>query len=327
MRKGLKPELHIFETKSMSNITSVLITGASAGLGEECARQLALQPTIRRIILGCRSEERATAAKNRLEAKTAKKVFEILIIDLSKPDSVKQAVGELNGPVDGLVLNAGGFGGRDYTATTEYGVPSMVAANVTGHVLLVDLLLQQGKLNSTATVVYAGSEAARGVPSFGMPKPVIKEGTVEEFSSYCDGSFYGKKTSEEAMYGPTKLLAALWMADMARQHPGMRFVTMSPGGTSGTEVLNDAPTLKKWLAKFVMFPLLKLFGMMHSLETGAQRYVDALLDENSYHTGIFYASKKGTSGEVVDQVTLMPELQDKKYQKNANAAIHKFVHV
>jgi NAD(P)-dependent dehydrogenase (short-subunit alcohol dehydrogenase family) len=311
----------------MSNTTSVLITGASAGLGEECARQLALKPAITRIILGCRSEERATAAKNRLEAKTGKKVFEILIIDLSKPDSVRKAVGELKGPVDSLVLNAGGFGGRDHTAISEYGVPSMVAANVTGHVLFLDLLLQQGKLQSAASVIYAGSEAARGVPSLGMPKPVIKEGTVEEFSSYCDGSVYGKKPSAEAMYGGTKLLGALWMADMARQQPGMRFVTISPGGTSGTEVLSDAPTLKRWLANGVMMPMLKLFGMVHSPEKGAQRYVDAMLDENSYHSGIFYASKKGTSGEVVDQATLMPQLQDEEYQKNANAAIHKFVNV
>jgi NAD(P)-dependent dehydrogenase (short-subunit alcohol dehydrogenase family) len=310
----------------MSNITTVLITGASAGLGEECARQLAQKPTISRIILGCRSEERARAAKNRLEAKTGRKVFEILIIDLSKPDSVRQAVGKLNGPVDSLVLNAGGFGGRDHASITEYGVPSIVAANLTGHVLFVDLLLQQGKLQSTATVIYAGSEAARGTPMLGIPKPVIKKGTVEEFSSYCDGSFYDRNTSVEAMYSRTKLLGALWMADMARQQQNMRFVTISPGATIGTEVLKDFPPLKKWVAG-VLMPVLKFFGIMHSLEKGAQRYVDALLDENSYRSGIFYGSKTGGTGEVIDQVKFMPQLQNEKCQENANAAIHKFVQV
>lgn len=312
-----------------NNVTTILITGASAGLGEECARQLALKPTNYRIILACRNEERAKAAQNRLEASTGHKGFEIMIVDLGLPESVKRAVQELqlDDPIDALVLNAGGKGGKDHTAKTQYGVPSIVAANLTGHVLLVDLLLQQGKLSNSASVIYAGSEAARGTPLFGMPKPVIKEGTVEEFTALCDGAFYGKNnTSFEAMYSRTKLLAVFWMSDMARQHPNMRFVTISPGGTAGTNVLSEMPLLKRLVATILM-PVMHFFGVTHSVQVGAQRYVDALTDEKSYISGIFYASRRGVSGEVADQVEFMPELYNETFQDNANTAIHKFVPV
>lgn len=316
-------------SNQVDTMKTVLITGASAGLGEECARQLACQrTTIQRIILGCRSEERARAAKNRLEARTGRKVFEIVIIDLTHPDSVKRAVNQLNtagGPIDGLVLNAGGKGGKEHTTGTEFGVPLMVAANVTGHVLLVDLLLQQGKLSDSATVIYSGSEAARGSPLFGIPKPVIKKGTVEEFTALCDGTYYGKdNTSFEVMYGRTKLLGSLWMAYMARQHQSMRFVTMSPGATTGTNFLSDFSASKKFLAKTLM-PMLMFFGVMHSLDKGAKRYVDALTEEALYSSGIFYGSRSGGTGKVVDQVKFMPQLHNETCQENANTAIHKFV--
>jgi NAD(P)-dependent dehydrogenase (short-subunit alcohol dehydrogenase family) len=47
-------------------IRSVLVTGASAGIGKEVARQLALKPDIETIYLACRNEQRALTAKQEL---------------------------------------------------------------------------------------------------------------------------------------------------------------------------------------------------------------------------------------------------------------------
>ena len=114
------------------------------------------------------------------------------------------------------------------------------------------------------------------------------------------------------------------MADMARLQPNMRFITISPGATTGTDFLSDFPPSKKWLAS-MLIPVLKFFGIMHSVETGAKRYIDALLDESSYRSGVFYGSVSGGTGKVDDQVKFMPQLQNETCQSNANAAIHKFV--
>ena len=54
---------------------SILITGANAGLGKETARQLAKKNETKKVILFCRNQARAEAAKKDLEKKTGQKDF------------------------------------------------------------------------------------------------------------------------------------------------------------------------------------------------------------------------------------------------------------
>ena len=67
-----------------------------------------------------------------------------------------------------------------------------------------------------------------------------------------------------------------------------------------------------------------LFGMMHSVETGARRYVDGLMNPE-FKSGHFYASRAGSpTGPVVDQVSIDAALGDTRAQDNAAAAIRQF---
>ena len=87
---------------------SILITGANVGLGKESARQLAMINGTEKIYLACRNLSRAEEAKLSLEKATGKNIFEIVIMDVSNPDSVRSAVAGLKEPVDALIMNAGG---------------------------------------------------------------------------------------------------------------------------------------------------------------------------------------------------------------------------
>jgi len=251
-------------------VKSILITGANGGLGKECARQLALQDGTERIYLACRNKERAKAAKLSLEELTGKRIFEIVLMDVSNMDSVRSAVASLNEPIEALVMNAGGMGGKNPGEKSADGVIQLFAVNVLGHVVLLDELLKAKKLTKVA--LYAGSEAARGVPKMGMKRPGLTTSSVDEFESICNGSFFGKKLDPMVAYGPVKYMAALWMSSVARKHPDIRFVTMSPGGTSGTDVMNDLPPFMKFMFTHVGLRLMPLFGLMHKLELGAKRY-------------------------------------------------------
>ena len=122
-------------------IKRVLITGANAGLGKECARQLGTQPETTKVYLGCRNPERAEAAKLELEETTGRKVFEIIIVDVSSPDSVRAAVEAIPEPIDALVMNAGGMGGTDPGQLTESGAIQLFATNLLGHTILLEELL------------------------------------------------------------------------------------------------------------------------------------------------------------------------------------------
>ena len=307
----------------MNQIQSVLITGANAGLGYEAARQLALQKGVTQIYLACRNPARAKTARAALERETGRRIFETLLMDVTDPVSVRAAVDGLSAPVDAVILNAGGTGGRQPNSLTRDGVTNIFATNVLGHVVLVNALLDRQLV--TSTVLYAGSEAARGIPKMGMRRPDLSEASVAEFRSIADGSKFGPKGDPMQTYGYAKLTATLWMGAMARQHPHVRFVTMSPGGTAGTAGFDDLPFLKRVFFKHVGGVLMPLFGIMHSVESGAKRYLDGLL-KPEFETGRFYASRTGyPTGPVVDQADIDAVPYDVAAQDNAAQALSQFV--
>ncbi len=305
----------------MGQIKSILITGANAGLGKESARQIALREDAEKIYLACRNEAKALAAKQELEEATGKNIFEIILMDVSNLQSVREAVAALDEPVGGLIMNAGGAGGPNFDEITEDGVMQTVAVNLLGHVVLLEELLKAGKL--TGAALYAGSEAVRGVPEMGIKQIPLKESSTAEFASVMDGTFFGENKDPIVPYGPIKYMAALWMSSMARKHAGIRFITMSPGATTGTEALNKVPFLKKVMFS-TMFRVMLMLGKVHRLEVGAKRYVDGLYDE-AYKSGVFYASKKGVTGPVIDQGELFADLHDERIQDNAHEAIRGFI--
>lgn len=306
----------------MNHIRTVMITGANAGLGREAAKQLAQQKGIEKIYLACRNREKAEAAKTALIAETGNDIFEIVILDVSDSHSVRTTVDNFSGPVDAVILNAGGTGGRSPHSLTNDGVTNIFAANVLGHAILVDELISRQLI--TSTVLYAGSEAARGIPKMGVAKPELKHASTEEFMTIADGSKFGAKADPLDVYGTIKLVGTLWMASMARKHPHIRFITMSPGGTTGTNGMDDLPFAKKVFFKYIGSLVMPIFGMMHSVETGAKRYLDGLLN-TKYESGRFYASNKGSpTGPVVDQIKLDSWLGNIQAQDNAHNAVLKF---
>ncbi|GAB3484680.1 SDR family NAD(P)-dependent oxidoreductase [Marinomonas epiphytica] len=307
------------------SLSTILITGANSGLGFESARQLALREGVSKIILACRDEAKAQAALQQLKKLTGKDIFDTLLIDVSDLSSCRKAATELNTKVDGIVLNAGGGGGDEPIKVTKDGVMTVFGINVLGHVLFTDLLIDNGKLSQTGSVMYVASFAARGAPELRAPKPPITEGSVDEWMSVANGSKFTAKTPYTDTYGATKLMGALWTMSMARKHPAMRFITIDPGMARGTSGSSSLPFGQRLLVETVMW-IMQTLGKAHSVDVGAKRYVDVLLDAKTFKTGIWWGSKKGLTGELADQATHWPEIiGDKKVQDNANLAIHHFL--
>ena len=100
----------------------ILITGANVGLGKDTARQLAMIEGTEKIYLACRNEAKAKVAKQSLEESTGRSIFEIVIMDVSSPSSVRSAIETINEPIDALILNAGGMGGKSPEKITSDGV-------------------------------------------------------------------------------------------------------------------------------------------------------------------------------------------------------------
>ena len=299
---------------------TVLVTGANVGLGKEIARQLASRPEIAQVYMACRNRERATAAKADLETATGRRIFEIILMDVSDPASVRAGLAGVDGSIDAVVMNAGGMGGKAPMALTADGATYMFAQNVLGHVVLLETLLAEDRLGEVA--VLAGSEAARGLPRMGFKRPSFVSKSADELATVIDGSFFaGGKPDVNLAYGQAKLLGALWMAYLARRYPERRFITMSPGNTTGTNAPDDLAAPFRFAARHIMPHL----GISHSLDIGAKRLVDAATDP-TLSSGKFYASAAGKmKGPIVDQTDIYPDLADPSLQDAANEAIHRFI--
>src|SRR5579863_4455150 len=298
---------------------TVLITGANAGIGKDVARQLAFRPEIARVYLACRNLGRAATAKAELEAKTGRQIFDIILMDVADLGSVRAGLAAIDGSLDALVMNAGRIGGNSMDFTAD-GVTNLFATNVLGHVVLLEGLLAGDRLTEVA--VFAGSEAARGVPKLRMKRPSFVSTSAEELASVIDGSYFaGRKADLNLAFGQVKYIGALWMAYLAREYRDRRFITVSPGNTTGTQAPNELKLPLRLAAKYVMPTL----GLAHKLDVGARRLVDGVTDP-TLSSGVFYASAANTlKGPLVNQADIFPDLANPSFQDHANEAIHRFI--
>lgn len=304
---------------------AVLITGANAGLGKDVARQLAIAGDFDRIYLASRNGDNGRSAAAELERVTGRPIFTVIRMDLTDLDSVRSALSALDGGLHSVLMNAGGAGGPTPLALTADRVTQIFGSNVLGHVVLLEGLIDAGALINTAVLV--GSEAARGVPKLRIPRPTFTEHSVEEFVSVIDGSFFEQRKFVPMLaYGQVKYLGALWMSALARKHPGLRLLTVSPGNTAGTDALRDMGLVTRTLMNRVLMPyVFPVLGIGQRLEKGAKRLVDGLTEEQ-FRSGVFYASPPAAIvGPLTDQSEIVAEFCDPVIQQHADEAIHRFV--
>ena len=150
---------------------------------------------------------------------------------------------------------------------------------------------------------------------------------MEEFKAAIAGTKFvtKKEKSYENTYSWAKAVGVLWASAMARKNTDYRFVSVSPGMTAGTNLVNDLGVVYRILAK-VMGPLLKLAGVGHGVDVGAERYLGPVYEPEKFENGKFFGSKAGKfTGELVDQTPLFEELGNEEYQDHAYEAIQSFL--
>ncbi|WP_144758247.1 SDR family NAD(P)-dependent oxidoreductase [Curtobacterium sp. 9128] len=138
---------------------TVVVTGASAGLGYHAAEQLAAAG--HRVVLATRSRDRAAAAERSIRRHAPGADLAHLHVDLADLDSVRAAATELAGlgPVDAVLNNAGVVGSRQQR-TTRQGFELQIGTNHLGHFAFTGLVLPL--LEATGgRVVHLGSIAHR----------------------------------------------------------------------------------------------------------------------------------------------------------------------
>ena len=150
-----------FTDKDVSDQTGrvYFITGANSGLGFETAKALAGKGA--RVLLGCRSEEKATAAMADIRALYPKADLDFILLDLGNLKSIRAAAKRVakEPRLDVLVNNAGiMMPPREETAD---GFESQFGVNHLGTFALTGLLLEKLSQGQEPRIVITASMAHR----------------------------------------------------------------------------------------------------------------------------------------------------------------------
>ncbi len=136
-----------------------LVTGANTGIGFETTRVLARRGA--RVLLGCRSEERARTAMATIRAEIPHANLGFLPLDQADLGSVRAAAERAaNEPRLDVLVNNAGIMGVPYTLTKD-GFESMFGVNHLGTFALTSLLLPKLQETEGSRVVITSSLAHR----------------------------------------------------------------------------------------------------------------------------------------------------------------------
>jgi NAD(P)-dependent dehydrogenase (short-subunit alcohol dehydrogenase family) len=219
----------------MSAPKTIVVTGATAGIGLESAQQLAAQG--HRLVLVGRSPEKLAAAAEKVRAAGAAQV-DTLVADFASLDSVRSLAAELRSRlerIDVLVNNAGGV--HDKRTLTADGIEATFAINHLAGFLLTELVKDLVVAAAPSRVVFTSSQ-----------------GHYSATMDFDDLGFDNGYTIMRA-YARSKLANVLYTRSLATEleDAGVSVNSLHPGAVA-TDIWSGAP----WYAGPVL-ALAKLF--------------------------------------------------------------------
>ncbi len=236
-----------------------LITGATAGIGEVTARELARQGAV---VIGVgRNADRCADSARRIREQTGNAQVEFLVADLSAQAQIRRLAEEFRRKyerLDVLVNNAGAYFNTRQVSID--GIEMTMALNHLNYFLLTHLLMDALRAGDHARIVNVSSDAHRTA--------AINFDDIEGERRY----------SGWRMYGQSKLANVLFTRELARrlQGAGMTANALHPGFVATRFGHNN--------------------GGLMGLAMKALQKVAALTPEQGAHTSLYLATSLEVAG-------------------------------
>ena len=206
-----------------------LITGANGSLGKATA--IALAQLGATVILACRDKERGETAKADVIAATKNSAVELILVDLSSQESIRQMVttfSEKYDRVDVLINNAAIY--KSQREMTSEGLELMFATNHIGPFLMTNLLLDNLKTSTPARVLVVTAPST-------TPLDFDNLQGEQRFSSL-------------QAFGVTKMCNLLFTYELARRLEGSGVtVNAVHPGLMKSSLMREAPLVMRWLTQ------------------------------------------------------------------------------
>ena len=231
---------------------TVLITGATSGLGKATAIQLAQRGA--KLILAVRSGIPEIAEE--ISAQTGNPDIDCVHLDLSDLDSVRSCCDELKAKgvaLDRVILNAGVVPNK--ALKTQQGFEMMFGVHYVANALFIKRLLEDGVIPNRSFAQTANGRRENHPRIIFVSSESHRSGTPIDFDTLGDFVEYNAMSSV-AQYGHSKLVMTAWMQELARQlNPdGELDVSahcLCPGPVN-SNIARDTPALFKPILNAVM---------------------------------------------------------------------------
>lgn len=212
---------------------TVLVTGASTGIGFATAMELAGRGAS--LVMVCRTRERGEKAREEIIRASGSKTIELLVCDLASQKQIRALAAEYKSRRDTLhvLINNAAVVPAQRTLT-EDGIEMQFAVNHLAYFLLTNLLLDPLKA--------------------GAPSRIVNVASGMHFRTAMDFNDLQAEKGYKAMkhYGLTKLLNILFTYELARKLEGMGVTAncLSPGFTA-TDLGRDFPPFSRFIMKMM----------------------------------------------------------------------------
>jgi protochlorophyllide reductase len=275
--------------------STVIITGASSGVGLQAARALAARDDWY-VVMACRNREKTEQAAQSLGMRPES--YTIMNIDLGSLESVKEFVNNFRNSgrtLEALVCNAAIYMPliKEPLRSPE-GYELSVATNHLGHFLLANLMLEDLKKSPAVdrrlvilgTVTHNPDELGGKIP----PRPDL--GDMKGFAAGFQAPISmidGKKFEPVKAYKDSKVCNVLTMRELHRRYhesTGITFNSLYPGCVATTALFrNHYPLFQK------LFPLFQKYitGGFVTEELSGDRVALVVADPEYQQSGIYWS--------------------------------------
>jgi hypothetical protein len=208
--------------------------------------------------------------------------------------------------IDGVIFNLYGAVG-DGSLVLH---PKLVQYKLTSPLQILQIMMDQTRLERHARIVFVGSESARGLPRMGFPIPQLGD-SVASIRSFLSGDAYEAETYRwENAYGDLSAVLVLYVQYLCSVLPDLYVAVVSPGMTEESFNADNSPglsllwRLRLWTYRNLLFGLLCRSEIAKPSSFGASLILNALSPDYEYVSGTFVGALSGTGGPVGDQSRL-----------------------
>ncbi len=272
---------------------SIIITGATSGIGFECAMQMAKIAPNDQIKIACRNQQAGNKVIQNIKQKTEHKNIISMLLDLESLQSVREFTAQfskqLNNKIIALINNAG----IQNVAETQYTKEGFEVTFGVNHLATTYLtLLLLPLMDSNASITFTASGTHDPKQKTGMEPPMFK--SAKELA-------HPTETNEKLMavgqrrYTTSKLCNILTTYELQRKlsKTNIRVNAFDPGFVPGTGLARNYPPFLRFISNNIL-PVLRYFVRnVNTAQVSGKRLANlAYADQYKNYKGKYFEGDK-----------------------------------